>query len=194
MEESKEERISRLVREGLDHYGFGCVTEAILAWKEVLSLDPDHREAKDYIKTADRRKVPREEPTERTQQARDDMVAESNRLLEQGELDTALELLISLSMSQSFDIQLEATIELVRSSLHEQYLEALGDLAGVPEVLTDPKEITKFNLSPDAGFLLSMVDGVTPLESLISLSGMDSFHALRTAIGLIDAGIVRMDT
>lgn len=194
MEESKEERIARLVREGLDHYGFGCVTDAILAWKEVLSLDPENREAQDYIRTADRRKVPREEPSQRVQEVRDEIVVEAHRHIEEGELDTALELLLSVSTSQPFDLELEATIELVRCTLHKQYLEALGDLNNVPQLAADPKELTKFNLSSDAGFLLSMVDGVTSLESLISLSGMDSFHALRTAVGLIDAGILRIET
>ncbi len=194
MEESKQEKISRLLREGLDHYGIGCVTEAMLAWKEVLTLDPDHCEAQDYIKTADRRKFPRDEPSARAQLVVGEIVSEAHLLVEQGDHDTALELLLSLSTSQQFDLELEATIELVRSCLHRQYLEALGDLSGIPEVATDPDQITKFNLSPDAGFLLSMVDGVTNLESLISVSGMDSFHALRTAIGLIDAGILRMET
>ena len=56
----------------------------------------------------------------------------------------------------------------------------------------DLAEITKFNLPKDAGFLLSLMDGVTSLDNLMTVSGMDSFEALRTTKNLIDIGIVRM--
>ena len=73
-------------------------------------------------------------------------------------------------------------------------MEALGDLSGVPEVAANPKEITQFNLSPDAGFLLSQVDGETTIEQLVSLAGTDPFQALRTLDRLISAGIVEIES
>ena len=69
MANSKLEEIDRLLREGLDHYGYDDVAAAILVWKGVLALDPGNVEAADYIKTADRRKHPRPEKTTKTEAA-----------------------------------------------------------------------------------------------------------------------------
>jgi hypothetical protein len=38
-----------------------------------------------------------------------------------------------------------------------------------------------------------MVDGVTPLSDLLSLSGMDRFEAMRSVCGMRDAGILEWD-
>ena len=192
MDESKEDKISRLLREGLDHYGLGSVGEAILVWKQILVLDPGNAEAEDYIQTADRRKVPRPEPSEKAQNAQSAAIAAAHELIEASEFESALDLLASTADGQTFDIEIEATIELVRSCLHREYRAAVGDLSVIPVLSVEPSEITQFNLPPNAGFLLSMVDGVTDLESLISLSGMDAFTAFRTAKALFDTGIVKV--
>ena len=192
MDESKKDKISRLLREGLDHYGLGSVGEAILVWKQILTLDPGNVEAEDYIRTADRRKLPRPEPSKKAQDAKSDAIAAAHELIEANELESALDLLASTADGQTFDIEIEATIELVRSCLHREYRVAVGDLSVIPVLSVEPSEVTRFNLPPNAGFLLSMIDGVTDLESLISLSGMDAFTAFRTAKALFDTGIVKV--
>jgi tetratricopeptide (TPR) repeat protein len=194
MSESKEDQIARLLREGLDHYGFGETSEAIRAWKQVLSLDPGNPEAVDYIKTSDRRQHPRQNKADRIVRAVGEVVAEAQSLIESQQLEESLELLHSAAESDPFNLKLAATIELVRSRLVVDYRKAVGDLSAIPVMAADPEEITKFNLPPDAGFLLSMIDGATSVESLISLTGMDTFDALRTTKGLLDAEIVSMRT
>ena len=192
MDDSKLEEIDRLLREGLDYYGYDSVTDAIIVWKAVLALDPDNVEAADYIKTADRRKHPRPENSDKTEAAQESATLAARKLIASGELDEALDLLRSAAEASQLSLELEATVELVRAILLRNYRQLVGDGAAVPEVSADPEQITKFNLPPDAGFLLSLVDGQTSLESLITVSGMDSFEALRTTKSLIDAGIVRM--
>jgi hypothetical protein len=192
MAEPKEDKISRLLREGLDHYGLGSVAEAILIWEQILELDPDNAEAGDYLQTADRRRVPCSESSKKAQDAQSAAIATAHELIEANELESALDLLASTAEGQTFDLEIEATIELVRSCLHREYRAAVGDLSVVPVLKADSSEIVGFNLPPNACFLLSMVDGVTDLESLISLSGMDAFTAFRTAKSLIDIGIVRI--
>jgi predicted transcriptional regulator len=64
----------------------------------------------------------------------------------------------------------------------------------VPRLLVDLAEVTRYNLHTDAGFLLSLLDGATTVEDLVSLSGMDAFDALRILNNLIDAGIVGSGT
>ncbi len=194
MSEDRSEEVAALLKEGLDAYGEDEVGRAIAAWRKVLAIDPDHAEALDFIQTADRRSVPREEsvPERRGERARDDAWAEARRQIARGELEEALELLSRSVDGATFSLQREATIELVRSALYRDYLTTIGDLAGVPVVVADAGELTNYNLPANAGFLLSLLDGVTDLENLVTVSGMDTFEALRTARKLIDVGLVEM--
>jgi hypothetical protein len=84
--------------------------------------------------------------------------------------------------------------ELLRASLFRRYRQELGDLSQVPRILSgDAGDLLSRNLPPSAGFLLSMIDGVTPLCDLISVSGMDRFEALRAVYRMHQAGIVAWD-
>ncbi len=192
--EDRSEEIAALLQEGLDAYGEDEVGRAIDAWRKVLAIDPDQTEALEFIQTADRRSVPREEhvATNRTDRAQDDIVAEARRRISQGEFEQALDLLMNASEGRPFSLELEATIELVRSALFMHYRLSIGDLGSIPVLASDASEITEYNLPPNAGFLLSLLDGTTDLESLVTVSGMDTFEALRTTKNLIDVGIVTM--
>ncbi len=192
MSESNEEMIARLIREGLDHYGFGEVSEAIGAWRQVLAIDPEHAEASDYIKTADRRLHPRPEDDEAAASLTRRITQEARALIASGSFEQALDSLRTATGDPRFDLEVEATIELVRSRLLRDYRESIGDLSAIPVLTAKPEAIANFNLSPDAGFLIAAVDEFTSLEGLISISGMDSFEALRITKGLLDTGILRM--
>ncbi len=52
MAESKEGQISRLMEEGLRHYGEGRMGQAAGCWREVLHLEPGHPGAQDYLRSA----------------------------------------------------------------------------------------------------------------------------------------------
>lgn len=186
--------IGELLQQGLDLYGEGEVSTAIAIWRNVLKLDPGNTDAIDFLKSADRRSTPRPDsdllgdmPAPEL-----DVLDEARALLAAKQLEDALELLRSTSMASDFRLDAEAMIELVRSHLFRDYLESIGDLSGVPTLVAKPEEITKYNLPSDAGFYLSLVDGVTDLENIVTVSGMDGFDALRTTKHLIDLGIVRM--
>ena len=192
MAETKEERIERLLAEGLDAYGLGDVGPAILAWEEVLVLDPGNGDARDYIKTADRRSKPRPPKPGAVPPAVRAMVKDIVGLLEQGQVDDALELVSSAAEAQPGSLEIQATLDLVRGRLHRSYREAVGDLETAPALTKGPEELRNLNLPANAGFLLSMIDGQTSVQDLVSLSGMDSFEALRLLRGLAQNGIVRL--
>jgi hypothetical protein len=192
MAESRPDQIARLLQEGLNHYGEDRVGQAILAWRGVLTLAPENAEALDYIQSADRRTSPRPEDGDRGVSALQAVVAEARELGARKEYESALELLLGAADSSLINLELDASIELVRSRLLKQYRESVGDLESVPVLGKDPTKLTEFNLPPDVGFILSMVDGATSVTDLISLSGMDVFDVLRTVKGLIDKEIVRM--
>ena len=84
-------------------------------------------------------------------------------------------------------------VELLRARLFRRYGSELGDLSRIPRVVGEGGDLQGRNLPPSAGFLLSMVDGVTPLSDLMSVSGMDRFEALRSIHRMHEAGILDWD-
>lgn len=181
---SRAEQVSGLLQKGLELYGTGDVARAFLVWGEVLELDPGNAEALDYMRDADRRTRPRaaEGPAR-------SLLDDARRLLHDQNAEAALELLASAPGGRSFEV--EAMVELLRSHLYGQYRAELGDLAVVPRLKAGGgADLQSRNLPPSAGFLLSMVDGLTPLSDLVSVSGMDRFEALRSVCRMHAAGIL----
>ena len=186
MNESNEARIAGLLQQGLESYGTGDIAQAFLHWNEVLELDPGNEEALDYMRDADRRSKPRDRASSRNGK---NLVDEARRLLRAENEEAALELLSSVPAGAG--LECEAMAELLRARLFQRYRQELGDLSQVPRLVEDASvDLRSRNLPPSAGFLLSMIDGRTPLGDLVSVSGMDRFEALRSLHRMLEAGIV----
>ena len=184
-----EEKVSSLLQQGLELYGTGDVARAFLLWSEVLELDPGNEEAIDYMRDADRRAKPRGGSTGFGASS---IIEEARRILRAQDEEAALELLTSAPTVGS--LEGEAMIELLRASLFRRYRSELGDLSQVPRIVEGAADDLKSrNLPPTAGFLLSMIDGMTPLVDLVSVSGMDRFEALRAVCRMHAAGIVEWE-
>ncbi len=186
MSEVSEQKVSSLLQQGLELYGTGDVARAFLLWGEALELDPGNEEALDYIRDADRRAKPRGGTSDLGTAS---LVEDARRLLRSDDEESALELLRNAPAVAS--LEQEAMIELLRARLFQRYRNELGDLSQVPRVIAgDQSDLRSRNLPSSVGFLLSMIDGVTPLCDLVSVSGMDRFEALRSVYRMHQAGIV----
>ena len=186
MTQANEEKVATLLQQGLECYGTGDVARAFMLWNEALELDPGNEEALDYMRDADRRAKPRG--------AGDGVVAiveDARRLAHTENEEAALELLTSIPAGGP--LETEAMIELLRARLFRRYQSEVGDLTRVPRVAGEGGDLQARNLPPSAGFLLSMVDGATPLADLMSVSGMDRFEALRSIHRMHEAGILEWD-
>jgi gamma-glutamylcyclotransferase (GGCT)/AIG2-like uncharacterized protein YtfP len=192
LSEENAQEITRLLAEGLDHYGDDAIGKAIQAWRDVLAIDPQNAEALDYIQTADRREQRRLPFDEQLSDTERHIVHESKVLIDKGDWEGALDLLRSTGDAQPVALEFQATLELVRSRLLRQYTERVGSLDQVPALRGGSADLTSYNLPSDAGFMISLIDGTTPLTDLISLSGMDAFEALRIMGNLLDAEIVEL--
>lgn len=186
------EEIARLLAVGLDAYGMGEVSEAMIAWREALRLDPGNREARDYMHAADRRQSLDPARVGDADDATAELVREARQILHQGDLEAAHDLFQTAAEQAPISLEIQAYLDMLRSRLFKLYRARVGDLGAVPELRVEAREITRYNLPKDAGFVLSLVDGRTPLSDVISLSGMDAFGALRLVQGLIDARILEM--
>jgi hypothetical protein len=182
MPESTDQQIARLLREGLDHYGLDEVEAAVQAWRRVLALDPTHAEALDYLESAERQ----------GHTASGALPSDASALLDGGDLEGAYDRLAGAAAREAKPVlEIEASLELLRARLVGGYREALGASA-VPVLRGEPEAIRGLDLPADAGFMLSLVDGTTPVADLISLSGMDDFNALRTLMRLAARGVLEM--
>jgi hypothetical protein len=124
----------------------------------------------------------------------DALLEEAHEALRSEDLESALDLFRSAASLDPDRLEIEGYVDLIRGQLLKHYRERLGDLQAVPKRLVGPGEIKGFDLAPDAGFMLSLVDGSTSFEQLVSLSGMAAFEAFQNLNALLDAGILGVDT
>ena len=184
--DSKGKKVSTLLQQGLELYGTGDVARAFLLWSEALEIDPGNEEALDYMRDADRRTKPRGGSPEAGTPS---IVDDARRLLRSENGEAALELLTNVPAEAT--LECEAMIELLRANLFQHYRLELGDLSQVARLVDGAaSDLQSRNLSPSAGFLLSMIDGMTALGDLVSVSGMDRFEALRSLSRMHQAGII----
>jgi hypothetical protein len=192
MADSKEAQVAALLAEGLDYYGADEIGPAIKAWRTVLQLDPGNAEAIDYLQTSDRRDQRRLPMADQMSDEIRNIVHAAQQMIEANDWEGALAVLYSARDAERTGLEFEAMVEIVRSRLLRTYTERVGNLSSIPALCSASQDLTTFNLPPDAGFMLSLVDGTTRLSDLISLSGMDAFEALRIVRNLLEAKILEM--
>ena len=182
--------VEDLLRKGLDHYGVGEVAQAILVWEEVLTLDGDNEQARDYIDNADRRKKRTSPEGDAPAGSFHGLVSQGQSLVAENDLAGALQLFARAEDADFAALELGATVDLVRSRLLREYRDEIGGRDAVPVLSANVEALKQINLPADAGFMLSLVDGATSLEDLVSLSGMDKFEAIRILRQLSAAGVL----
>lgn len=183
---STEKTISRLMSEALVLYGLGHAEQAMRCWREVLLLDPDHAEAREFLSTAGE-----EEPAvPATSPDHEGLFEEALQLLREGDAERAYDLFETVAEQQPERLDLQSYIEMARSQLFKSYQERFSDGRAIPRLCVELEGVLDYDLPVHAGFVLSMIDGVTRVEDLLSLSGMDPFETLRILQRLADAGIL----
>ena len=80
--------------------------------------------------------------------------------------------------------------ERCRAVLGEMYAARIGPLDGVPVVQVARDQLRWLSIDHRAGFVLSLVDGVSSLEMILDVSGMPSLDALRILYELLERRIV----
>ena len=80
-----------------------------------------------------------------------------------------------------------------RRMLERAYAARLGSLDRVPVLAVTLQELLNRPLDPQAGFLLSRIDGVSTLESLLDVCAMPRLDALRLVMQLVEEEVLRLD-
>jgi hypothetical protein len=77
-------------------------------------------------------------------------------------------------------------------TLSQMYLARLGSPTQAVRVVVPSDQIRWLSLDHRAGFLLSLVDGVSTIEELLDISGMPRLDALRILYGLLDQRVIAL--
>lgn len=83
-------------------------------------------------------------------------------------------------------------IEPARSTLEKAFVAHLGRPGSVPTMAVDDATVNNSNFDHRTGFLLSCIDGTLPIETLVDISGMGRFEAVRTLSRLLRKRIIKV--
>jgi hypothetical protein len=79
-----------------------------------------------------------------------------------------------------------------REVLLDMYSSRISGLHRVPAVAMGADQIRWLSLDHRAGFILSMIDGVSSVDDLLDVSGMPRLDALRIVCELLDAKAISL--
>jgi hypothetical protein len=82
--------------------------------------------------------------------------------------------------------------DVCRSKLRAIYAGRLGSLTQIPTVIVPPSEMRWLSLDHRAGFVLSLIDGVSTLEEIIDVSTMPPLEVLRTLYSLLSQNVLEL--
>ena len=118
-------------------------------------------------------------------------IDEARRLLAEGEAEEALFLLARLLEVVPLHAEASALSNECRAALERDCLSAVGTLSSVLVIAVPADELKGFGLDNMSGFLLSLIDGATDVETVLDLCGRPRLLALRHLRGLVDRGVLR---
>jgi hypothetical protein len=78
------------------------------------------------------------------------------------------------------------------TALEALYAARLGSMSHLPIVVMTPAQLDGLEIDHRAGFLLSLVDGASTLETILDMCGMPRLDALRILRELVQLGVIRL--
>lgn len=118
--------------------------------------------------------------------------AAMNARIELGDYSGALEIAEEILSKDPSNLSARACAETCRSVLRQMYTTRIGPLEGVPVVMVARDQLRWLSIDHKAGFVLSLVDGVSSLEMIIDVSGMPELDTLRILSELAQQRIISM--
>lgn len=103
-------------------------------------------------------------------------------------------LVMAESILDSFPDHPEAKdyAEKCRKALADLYVSRLGGMDRIPHVSMPMEELQWLSLDHRAGFLLSLMDGMSSIEDILDMSGMSNLEALRTLFELMQQDVIQV--
>jgi hypothetical protein len=115
---------------------------------------------------------------------------EMNDRVSLGDYTGALEIAEKLLETDPDDAAVKVVAESCRGILKQMYTARIGPLDRVPLVMVARDQLRWLSIDHRAGFVLSLVDGVSSLEMILDVSGMPELDALRILSELAQQRII----
>lgn len=129
-------------------------------------------------------------PTGSAGDGADSLVRSAKELFSLGDYSGSLELVQkALSLSPAHE-EARAYQRKNEETLLAMYQSRHGPLHLSPRVLLRPDEIVWLNLDARAGFVLSRIDGVSSLEEIYEIGGLERLDLARILADLIEQGVI----
>jgi hypothetical protein len=115
---------------------------------------------------------------------------EMNDRVAVGDFTGALAIAEKLLAKEPDDEAVEACAEECRKTLRKMYSAKLGPLDRVPVVMVARDQLRWLSIDHRAGFVLSLIDGVSSLEMILDVTGMPQLDGLRILSELAQQRII----
>src|SRR6185369_15418844 len=109
-----------------------------------------------------------------------------------GDYTGALAIAEKLLASDPGNVAVQACAENCRTVLRQMYVTKIGPLDRVPTVAVPRDQLRWLSIDHRAGFVLSLVDGVSSLEMILDVSGMPELDTLRILSELAQQRIISL--
>jgi hypothetical protein len=126
------------------------------------------------------------------EEARLDPIDEARVLADSGDEASALAILEEVLRSAPSNAPARQLAEDCERILGAKYIAQLGSLERIPKIAVPLERLVSLSLDHRAGFLLSLVDGISSLALILDLSGMSSSEVLGTFVVLKERGIITL--
>lgn len=179
-EKEEQELINRYLDEGLVLYGLGDFKKAVEKWREILKIDPDNAQAKDYILSAG---FPLEE---------DDKLKKIKELINKKRFEESYELVRVLCEAEPDNKEAQELFNISKDSLTEKFARIFKDSNLIPIMKIELTDLMNYSLTQEDGFVISLIDGKVTLQEIIDTSGLSDFECKRVISKLQNLGIIAL--
>jgi hypothetical protein len=121
-----------------------------------------------------------------------DPVDEARMLLDDGDEEGARALIDGFLRRNPAHPRARQIAEQCESALAAKYSKRLGSLTRVPKLAVTVDQLVSLSLDHRAGFLLSFVDGVSSVATILDMSGMSASEVLRTFVDLSERRVITL--
>lgn len=119
-------------------------------------------------------------------------VASLSELYALSDFSGALELAEQRLHANPNDLEAQRYVQDCRRVLIKMQLSRLGSLQQIVELAVDNSELQWLTIDHRAGFLLSLIDGLSTLEDLLDICGMQRLQALQIFAELAEQKVIRL--
>lgn len=109
-----------------------------------------------------------------------------------GDFSGALEVADQILSRSPQDPEARSLADKCREVLLDMYSSRINGLEKVPHIAMTPDQIRWLSLDHRAGFMLSMIDGISSIDDLLDVSGMQRLDALRILCSLLDQKVIHL--